>query len=658
MSSKNLTNINDYTLIEIGDLISNIYFYPGCALNNQKIRGKKEQLCVLFELKREKEPQIFCMHTYLLDKEGYKVFMSYSIYLKEISPYRFVVLNNKADARHAEIIQKEVIDFNILNYENFLKILSQNNELSKMIPDLKEGIEAKVESLETEKRIVSHIDIPSPQNYYQNITGFLIDELAKQITTEDELELSSQILRNIKKNYEIVLYDKSQVDLAYTSIYAILLNKIKSAVVTPTDILDVKEIKTDTNKTSLSKKDLDYILNTFIESLKDEDEPLKEDLNIIQERIEYILTSKPKLKEVTNFIKVILIDNEYVDKEKRNRSIKESILKDLIIKSFENSTYRSLPRNEVLLYNQEDDNVNFVCIASVDKIYELLHTFRHNTQEENKPYIKLLKTIDNIVTKGSNKQNEDTLTLSVLILLQMVLYNYHNINNNLMLFNKGNYILKLDHIAGEYDVKVINRLSEKKHGKLTKFSESRKQLVKNSLSKGEKSFNTLINKLILDNIEVSLNNLLIDINIKELTNKGISIKINSFFKTDGFNCEFNLGQLLSIISNIKLAKEKIQSETTDQVTEETVEAIPNEVIEPSIDELDIEEETTQVVEEQPLTEAEKEYIIRKSHTIVTIMSTNPIENENYKKIVELYKEYEEASEELKDTILNKIKPLL
>ena len=138
-----------------------------------------------------------------------------------------------------------------------------------------------------------------------------------------------------------------------------------------------KDIKCDTNKTSIEYEDLEYILNSFINSLKEEEIELRGDLNIIQERIEYILTSKPKQKEIKEFIKVILIDDKYQDTTKRNRSIKEDTLKDLIINSFLNTTYRPLPRNQVLLYNETNNNIDFVCIASLDMIYTLLKTYNY-----------------------------------------------------------------------------------------------------------------------------------------------------------------------------------------------------------------------------------------------------------------------------------------
>ena len=106
MSSK-ISNINDYTLIEKGSVVNNIYFYPHYAMIKQKKRSKKNQICVLFELRREKEPHIYCLYTYLLDKEGNKVFYAYSLYLKEIERYKYIIINNKNDANHADVIKKE-----------------------------------------------------------------------------------------------------------------------------------------------------------------------------------------------------------------------------------------------------------------------------------------------------------------------------------------------------------------------------------------------------------------------------------------------------------------------------------------------------------------------------------------------------------------------
>lgn len=633
-----ISNINDYTLIEKGDLVSEIYFYPQCALTNQKIRSKKDQLCVLFELKNEKEPGLYLLHTYLLDKEGKKIFQAYSLYLKELEQYKYAILKSKNDHYHADIIKKEIIDFNTLDFDSLLAVISKNSELVKILPDLKMGLEEKVESLVTEKRKAIYIDLPSTQNYYQNITGNIIDELAKQLTTEDEMELSKEILRNIKKNFKVILHDKYQMDLVYTAIYALIIKNIKGTTIKPQDILDSKDLKIDTNKTSLAYEDLDKLLNSFIESLKQET-TINEELNIIEERIEYALSTKPKLKVITDFIKIILIDDKYVDQSKRNRSIEESLLKELIINSLTNCNYRPLPRNQVLLYTENDNKIDFIAIISLDLIEKLLHTYKVNTKD-NKVYENILKTIDNIIDKGQHKKTETTLILSIYTLLHISIYN-NKYNKNTLLFEKGIFIPKLDFNLGEYEITIINRLTGKKHGKITRMSLETKEVIKKSLSKNEKSFNKYINDLIYKNFAYSLDNLNIDIKIKDLTNNDIKIKINRSINKDSFDCAFTMGEFLNILSNIKISQPK------EIKQEEVIEEI--EVIE---------EPTTEVEEERLISQEEYDFIIRKSHTIANILETTNIQNDTYEKVVELYNSIEKATKKDKEKIVLQIKELL
>lgn len=633
-----ISNINDYTLIEKGDLVSEIYFYPQCALTNQKIRSKKDQLCVLFELKNEKEPGLYLLHTYLLDKEGKKIFQAYSLYLKELEQYKYAILKSKNDHYHAEIIKKEIIDFNTLDFDSLLAVISKNSELVKILPDLKMGLEEKVESLVTEKRKAIYIDLPSTQNYYQNITGNIIDELAKQLTTEDEMELSKEILRNIKKNFKVILHDKYQMDLVYTAIYALIIKNIKGTTIKPQDILDSKDLKIDTNKTSLAYEDLDKLLNSFIESLKQET-TINEELNIIEERIEYALSTKPKLKVITDFIKIILIDDKYVDQSKRNRSIEESLLKELIINSLTNCNYRPLPRNQVLLYTENDNKIDFIAIISLDLIEKLLHTYKVNTKD-NKVYENILKTIDNIIDKGQHKKTETTLILSIYTLLHISIYN-NKYNKNTLLFEKGIFIPKLDFNLGEYEITIINRLTGKKHGKITRMSLETKEVIKKSLSKNEKSFNKYINDLIYKNFAYSLDNLNIDIKINDLTNNDIKIKINRSINKDSFDCAFTMGEFLNILSNIKISQPK------EIKQEEVIEEI--EVIE---------EPTTEVEEERLISQEEYDFIIRKSHTIANILETTNIQNDIYEKVVELYNSIEKATKKDKEKIVLQIKELL
>lgn len=630
-----ILNINNYTLIEPGDIVSNIYFYPSYAMTNQVIRSKKRQICVLFELRKEKEASLYSMYTYLLDKEGNKVFHAYSLYLREIEKYKYVILKSKNDANHADVIKKEIINFNTLDYNSFIDILSNNAELAKMVPDLVEALEEKAESLIKEKKEAKHIDIPNRQNYYQNVIGYLINEIEEQITTEDEIELSREILKNIKKNFEVVLYDKYQLHLAYISVYATILDKVRSTHLNVESILEAKDLKTDTNKTSLECKDLDTILNSFINNLKEEDKIL-EDLNIVQERIEYILTTKPKLKEITKYIKIILIDDKYVDPSRRNRSIDELTLKELIMRSFANFTYRPLPRNQVLLYTEENSTINFIAIVSLDMIYDLFKTFRLNTDEDNKFHLEVLNTIDNIISKNQKKKSERTLSLNITTILHLLIYNYKNLNSKILLFDKGQHILKLDYNAGAYDIKIIDRITEKKDGKVCKFDEAANELVRKSLNKGEKSFNTIINKIILQSIEASITKLNYKVNIKELSNSDIFLEITKPSKNNYFECNFNIGEFLLLISLLK--KPKVKNTTIED------------------------EEVEEIIEEEPvlatMSKEEKEYILRKAKTIVDIMNTKPLNNEDYYKVVDLYAELEGKNTKETEAILEEIKKLI
>ena len=192
-----ITNLNNYTLLE-QSIIDKIYFYPESAISNTKIKRKNDNLCVLFAIEKEKYTPLFKMNTTLIN-DGKIIYECYSLYLKRLEPYKYVVLNNKNDYLHAEILPKEIIDFNTLEYDSFIKILKENQELSKMIPELTNALKSNMNNLEIEKKVATKIDIPSPTHYYQNITGYQVDFLEKQITPEEELNLSKKILKNINK---------------------------------------------------------------------------------------------------------------------------------------------------------------------------------------------------------------------------------------------------------------------------------------------------------------------------------------------------------------------------------------------------------------------------------------------------------------------------
>lgn len=628
MSSKKIVNLNNYTLIESTD-IDKIYFYPIKALTNVKVTQKKDDICILFEIK--KETSSYNMHCSLLNSDNVIVFKSYSILLKEIGLNKYVVVSTTNDLKHAEILPSCIIDFNNLNYNNFIEILKNNEDLSKMIPDLMSLIKKSVNSLREEQKVVEKIDIPSPLNYYKNITGYTINYLEEIISKEDELDISNKILKNIRKNFDVVLNEKNQNKLAYISLYGIILKNVKSIILKPKDIMDSKELKPDTNKTSIKSADLKAILNSYINNLIENKKSSSEE-DIIEERIEYIITSKPRLKEFTNFIKIILMSDKYTDTSKRTRLIKEIDLKELVLDNISGGNYFILPRNQVLIYNNIEEITDFICIISIDKIYNLLKTYRLNSEKENKSKIDLLKTLDNIISDNQTKITEKNIQISILILIMIHLYYYKNVNENNLLFYKDEYILKLDYKKGNYDIFAINRHTEKKVGHLIKIADETKDLIKSSLSKSEKSFNVQINKIIYNNLIEALNNLAIDIDIKELSHRGITIRINRVLKKDIFNFSLPLDSFLTILTSIQKQKEVTKIEI------------------PEIEDIELKEEKTKY--NLPL--EEYEYIIRKSNTIKEIMEKESLDNVDYQEITALYNKFTTSPEKEKEAILREL----
>lgn len=627
-----ITNLNNYTLLE-QSIIDKIYFYPESAISNTKIKRKNDNLCVLFAIEKEKYTPLFKMNTTLIN-DGKIIYECYSLYLKRLEPYKYVVLNNKNDYLHAEILPKEIIDFNTLEYDSFIKILKENQELSKMIPELTNALKSNMNNLEIEKKVATKIDIPSPTHYYQNITGYQVDFLEKQITPEEELNLSKKILKNIKTNFEVVLYEKSQMTTAYLALYAILLNKVKSSKLKPKEILDSKELKLDTNKINLSYQDLNTILSSIINQLKDENLDTFE-RNIIQERIEYIITSKPHLKEFKNYLKVILADDKYINFNKRNRTIYENQLKELLINSLVNQNYRPLPRNQILIYNMIDqNNIDFICLISIDKLYDLLKTYKCNSSIENKKTFTLLNSLSSLINDTKIKNNQHLIEISIYLIIMMNIYYYHNVNSNNLLFNKGDYILKLDYIRGNFDIKVINRNTNTKYGHFIKLTPATKEIIKTSLDKSEKTFINTMNKIAYNSLSKCLQDLAIDIIYKEISNTNIQVKFRRALNQDIFDFSCNLFVLLDILTNTKTIKPKVKEIEEEPIIEDkkdTKYGLPKE---------------------------EYEYLIRKSNTITNIMQTNPIPNKDYQEISNLYQEFTTAKEDNKELIIKEIKKIL
>lgn len=631
-----LEYLNDYTLLEKGENLL-IRFYPIQAMNNVTIEDPKKTH-VLFEIEPGNKEKAYTMYVYLINSKKEKEFSSYSMNLKEVGKYKYILVEHGEDFENAEVLPSLVFDFNELDYDTFLNILANNEALSNMAPILKELLEANIEDISEEKEIVKVIDIPSPLQYFQNITGNTVSVIEHLIANEEEQEITKTILKNLKKSYELVLNDESQTTLAYLSLKALLLKKIKSNNLKSKEILETSELKLDTNTNSIEYTELNEILNSYIKSLKDK-KPLPEELTLIQDRITYIINLKPRLKKLTNTIKVILCAEEFRDSSKRVLAIKEDSLKDLIISSLGNMTYRPLPRNQVLLYNLIDDHtINFICVMSIDKINSLLNTIRLNKSEENAKLLEIYQVVEAILDESKKPNDISYLKTLIYILLCMYVYCYRNIDTDLLLFNKGDYILNLEYLKGKYNISVINRETEKKIARLTHLTNETEEEIKSALSKGEKYFNILVNNIIYKNFEQALLNYNYDIEVRRKTHQDTKIIINKSLTKDIFIGNFTLEAFLLSLSNIKQLKEIPKKEEKQ--------------LEPPI----LIDENDKV-----LTKEEQEFILRKSDTIYQIMMNMPLNNANYRAIAKVYHQYKKTPKEDIETrqdLIIKLKELL
>ena len=627
MPIKKFINLNDYTLLkDSGKEIIN--FYPEAAILKQKVEKITDTLYITFEINKDPKAKVSIMYVTLINSDNEELYKSYSIYLKEVSLYKYVILNSMNDIADAEIMPSLIIDFNKLDYNRFLDILAKNKDLSRMIPELKRALEYDIRSLAEAKNIAEIISIQSPINYFQNVTGHLINEIEKIIHNDDEEEITRKVLKTFKKKYEIALNDPKQIELSYIALHANYLDKVKSINLEPKKVLETKDLKTDTNKDYISYKDLNNILNSIIENEKNK-KPISEDLNIIQERIVYLIESKPRIKSFTNLLKIILADEKYIGNNKRVRAVDEYKLKEVIIKALTKLTYRTLPRNQILIYNLEE-NVDFVAIISQDKILELLNTYYINRNSE-KRQLEIYKRLVDITTNKNNFKKDDLyLEILIISLIAANIYYYINVSNNILLIDKGNTIIDLNYIEGEYDIRIKDRNSNEKYAYISNLNEDTKDIIKVELNKGEKNFTSLINKIIYQNLYNDISKLKIEVQINEFTHKGIIVKFPKNNAEDNFHGEFSLDVLLELLTQVKELKKKVIVETKEI-------SIP--APEP-------------VEEEQPLMSKEEiNTIIRKASAIAEVMNSRPIDNDNYKRVTEIYNEYRATkNEELLPTL--------
>lgn len=604
-----MKKVGPYTLLESNER-DIYYFYPTLSLIKEEIVRKINTLCIVFDIFPYNE-EIYSMNVSVIDKDNDTKFTTYTINLIKQDKNIYNIINILSN-NEVEILEE--INFKTLDYEGFISLLTTNNELQRIIPTLRQELEKNKNNLNNEKEVVKVIDIPSKVNYYQNITGYIIDTLEHLVTTEDELDLSKEILKSVKRSHEVVLYNEQYCNLAYLSVYANITNQIKSKEQKNTRSLDVKELKCDTNKTELSYSEYDKIINSFINK-----EQLDEELNIIQERIEYELNSKPRVTEFTNHIQIILADDKYIDDKKRVRAVKESSLKELVSYNLKENNYRILPRNEAIIYNFKEDNktLDFIAIISIDLIDKILKLITIDMNKETKPKTDILRALENI--KSNNKINSKPNNIRALIytLIMIEIYYYKNINEKILLFSSGQNIINLDYKNGGYDISIINRNNDRLIGKLSRLTDDTIEEIRKSLNTSEKEFNQLINKIIMNNMCASLSKLNIDIDIKDISHEDIYIMFNRTCKKDVFRGKFTLDELLVTLTNAKINKIKKVKEVVEeeQPKEEYILGILKE---------------------------DYEYIVRKSKTIADIMLENNSKNEIYRKIADLYNQFKHA----------------
>ena len=620
MAIRKLINLNDYTLLE-DSAKETIYFYPEASILRQKVEQTTDTLYIRFDLEKQNAEGLYTMFATLINSDGEEIYKSYSINLKEASLYKYIMLDSTNDFADADILPSLIIDFNKLNYNNFLNILSNNKDLSRMIPDLKTALQEDIESLSEAKNVAEIINIQSPINYYQNITGYLINEIESMVANEEEKSISRFILKNFKKNYELVLKNSNQINLSFLVLLANYLGKIKSLNLNAKKILEASELKTDTNKEFITYKDLDDILKSIIEKEK-YDKPITGDLNIIQERIVYLIENKPKIKEFKGLLKIILAADKYLGKNNRIRAVDENKLKEVLLNSLIHLTYRPLPRNQILIYNLEE-NVDFIAIISIDKMIELLDTYYINRNTEKEYLDGYKKTIE--IIKSEPKKDQEYLKLLIINTIVMSVYYYKNISPNILLFNKGESIITLDYKEGNYEINITNKNTNEKQAHLSKLTDEIKEEIKEKLNKNEKDFTAFINKLIYESIYQDIINQNIEITINGYNHQDILINFKKTNKKNNFSGEFNLESLLKIISSIKELTRKPRVIKEEPVLEE--------------------EPVEEITEEQGLSEEDKNQIIRKASAITEVMNTRPIDNDNYKVIAQIFNEFRKTKNE-------------
>lgn len=626
MSKNKLININDYTLINEDK--TNIYFFPQFSLFQEKVQSTNKNLYVLFELKKEKEQDLYSTHISMVNSDSENLYSSYLIYFVEIDQNKYAIINSKNNIETKKNKYKEIIDFNKLDYETFINLIRNNKKLSKMLPELTNELKKSLKNLKSKKATVGSSQQSEIFNYYQNVSGYLINELESFLTIEEEKDISTSILKNVKNNYPVVLYNQSHLNLAYLGLYAFIINKVKSSFVKPDSVLEKKYLKIELPEFAINKEEFEKILPSILNTKE------KKSTNELTDCITSIIDYSSN-KVVTKKLKVLMASSKYLDGTSKSKYITEDNLKDLILSSFINLWYYPLPQGQVLIYNFDNDNIEFICISSLDILYELFVSYKKNTNnKETKEYIHLLKSLGNLITDNVQKKTQSFIRIYLLTLIVTNLYNYRCINKDALLFDKGDYILNLTFDKGKYNITVVNAKTSQKVGRLIKVKEQTQENISSSLKNSEREFTKVVNKIIYNNLESALLELSFIFNVTDVSHKGITITIQRPQKEDIFECKLTAEQLLVILSSIKPSKtEKLVK--LENKEEKEIKKIP-----------------------RVISEKDEAYIVRKCHTIVDIMKKQNLDNDKYRKIVKLYKELNKSKDKRRNEILLELKELI
>ncbi len=626
MAKEKLTNINDYTLTNASN--TKIIFYPINAFYKAKVKSQDKSVIVSFELKKEKEEKIYSTHISLVNEENETLYTSYQMYLVELSKNRYALISSKNNVETKASKYKETIDFNVVGFKNFFDFINNNQKLSKMLPILTQELKHTIESFQAKKKTIKLISESEIFNYYQNISGFIINELEAFLTIPEEEELRETILNNISSNSPVIFNNKTHLKVTYLSLFAFIVNKVKSEYIKPESILEKKHLKVELDNSSISKKEFDLLIPNILNT-KDK----KNNSELLESINKYI--SYDESKKIINKLKVLIANDIYLDETSATRYTKEPIIKDLVLKSFTNLWFYPLPQNQVLIYNYHEDVIDFLYVASTDMVFELLNSYKKTAvKEEYKEYHHLIKPLTSLITETVEKKTQSFIRIYFLTLIISSIYNYKHLENTAYLFNNGDYIIDLSFDKGKYKITLCNKHNNKKYGHFSKITDVTKDKLAISLKAGEKEFTKHINDIIYTNIHESLFDLRLIIKSDEISHKGITFTLNQNKKEDVLDLTLTAEDLLLILSNIKASKKEQLVKKEPEVKKE-IKPIKRNV-----------------------SEKEETAILRKCHTIVEIMKKQNLDNEKYRKVVKLYKEYNKSNPKRKDEILIELKELI